>query len=316
MDWVEGLTLDKYIRKHINDKTKLRSLADNFRQLAIWLLSQPFAHGDLKPDNILVKEDGSLVLVDYDGMFVPAMEGQKARELGSPDFRNPVRTETDFDKDIDTFPIISILLSIELLVENKDYLSKYGAEDRLLFSEEDYRNVENCKIFKIASVSYKDYVSDLAELLNKLLMGIEIDYDTLKSVISGDNWKKNLYANDIIEKPSRVFYIIYTIVLFLFPFIMRSAGWHLLDISFIMLLANIGLYVILNVVDLFRPYKKYHIHVEGEGYFGCIGTIAVFVPVLLMTDIISEYMTLSSASQPSARSWANPDMAFSGVRMS
>ncbi len=290
MDWVEGLPLDKYICKIIHDKTKLSSLAENFRQLAIWLLNQPFAHGDLKPDNILVKEDSSLVLVDYDGMFVPTMQGQKARELGSPDFINPSRTEEIFDKDIDTFPITSILLSIELLIENKDYLSKYGAEDRLLFSEKDYRNVDNSKIFKIASVSYKDDVSDLTELMNKQLMGIKIDYDTLNSIILGDNWKKSLYANDVIEKPSRVFYILYTIALFLFPFIMRSAGWHILDISFIMLLANIGLYVILNVADLFRPFKKYHIHVEGEGYVGCIGTIAVFVPVLLMTDIVSEYM--------------------------
>ena len=41
-------------------------------------MNQPFAHGDLKPDNILVRDDGSLVLVDYDGMYVPAMQGQKA----------------------------------------------------------------------------------------------------------------------------------------------------------------------------------------------------------------------------------------------
>ena len=290
MDWVEGQTLDKYLRKVIDNEKSLRNLVDNFRRLAIWLLDQPFAHGDLKPDNILVKENGALVLVDYDGMYVPAMEGQKARELGSPDFRNPVRSETGFDKNIDIFPIISILLSLELLIENKDYLLRFGAEDRLLFSEEDYRNIENSKIYKIASVSYKDDVVDLAELLKKQLMCVEIDNDTLKSVICGDNWKKNLYANDIIEKPSRVFYIIYTIALFLFPFTMRSAGWHLLDISFIMLLTNIGLYVLLNIVDLFRPYKKYHINVGRDGSFGCIGTIAVFIPVLLMTDIVSEKM--------------------------
>ena len=290
MDWVEGQTLDIYIRKIINNKQALYSLVNSFRQLAIWLLDQPFAHGDLKPDNILVREDGSLVLVDYDGMYVPAMQGQSARELGSPDFRNPSRTEVDFNKDIDTFPIISILLSLELLLENKDYLLRFGAEDRLLFSNEDYRNIENSMIYRIASVSYKENVSDLAELLKKLLMGVEFDYDTLKSVICGDNGEKNLYANDIIEKPSRVFYIIYTIALFIFPFIMRSAGWHLLNISLIMLLANVGLYVLLNIVDLFRPYKKYHIQVEGEGSIGCIGIIAIFIPVLLMTDNVSEYM--------------------------
>ena len=100
MDWVEGKTLDKYLRENLDDKYALEMLAYRFSQLAQWLIPQPFAHGDLKPDNIIVCEDGTLVLVDYDGMYVPAMKGQKARELGSPDFRHPLRTENDFDEHI------------------------------------------------------------------------------------------------------------------------------------------------------------------------------------------------------------------------
>ena len=239
MDWVEGTTLDKYIRKVLDDKKALRQLADNFRKLSIWLLSQPFAHGDLKPDNILVRDDGSLVLVDYDGMFVPAMQGQKAREIGSPDFRNPSRTEDDFNKEIDNFPIVSILLSLELLVENKDYLSQYGAEDRLLFSEEDYRNIDKSMLYKRAYTSYKDDLSNLSKLLKNLLHGVETDNNTLCSAITGDSWKKIMHANDKIWKTSRVFFILYSIALFVFPFVMRSMEWGLLEISLIMLLANI-----------------------------------------------------------------------------
>lgn len=290
MDWVDGMTLDKYIRKIIDDKKALRQLTDNFRKLAIWLLNQPFAHGDLKPDNILVKDDGSLVLVDYDGMFVPAMQGQRAREIGSPDFRNPSRTENDFNKDIDSFPIVSILLSLELLVENKDYLSQYGAEDRLLFSEEDYRNIDKSMLYKRAYTSYKDDLSNLSKLLKNLLHGVETDNNTLCSAITGDSWKKIMHANDKIWKTSRVFFILYSIALFVFPFVMRSVEWGLLEISLIMLLANIVFILVLNVIDLCRPSKIYHIHPEGEGGFGCLGMIAVFIPVLLMTDVVSEGM--------------------------
>ena len=148
MDWVEGKTLDKYLRENLDDKYALEMLAYRFSQLAQWLIPQPFAHGDLKPDNILVREDGTIVLVDYDGMYVPAMKGQKARELGSPDFRHSLRTENDFDEHIDDFSLTSILLSLKAISLQPCLLGKYGASDRLLFSEKDYRNICKCGLLK------------------------------------------------------------------------------------------------------------------------------------------------------------------------
>ena len=146
MDWVEGKTLDKYLRENLDDKYALEMLAYCFSQLAQWLIPQPFAHGDLKPDNILVREDGTLVLVDYDGMYVPAMKGQKARELGSPDFRHPLRTENDFDEHIDDFPLVTILLSLKAISFRSDFLEQYGSSDRLLFSEKDYKIISKSRL--------------------------------------------------------------------------------------------------------------------------------------------------------------------------
>ena len=138
MDWIEGITLDKYIRTHLGYAYGLAMLTYRFSKLASWLLAQPFAHGELKSDNILIKEDGSLVLVDYDGMYVPAMKGQKAREIGSPDFRHPKRTEDDFNEHIDDFAIASILLSLKAISLDPQLLKLYGDVDRLLFSQKDY----------------------------------------------------------------------------------------------------------------------------------------------------------------------------------
>jgi serine/threonine protein kinase len=148
MGWVEGVTLDKYVRLNLNNLYKLALLVYQFSRLAMWLMPQPFAHGDLKPDNILVKEDGTLVLVDYDGMYVPAMKGQRARELGSPDFRHPSRTEIDFDEHIDDFSLASILLSLKAISLQPSLLEEYGAQDRLLFSVKDYRNIAQCNLLK------------------------------------------------------------------------------------------------------------------------------------------------------------------------
>ena len=163
MDWVEGKTLDKYLRENLDDKYSLEMLAYRFSQLAQWLIPQPIAHGDLKPDNILVREDGTLVLVDYDGMYVPAMKGQKARELGSPDFRHPLRTENDFDEHIDDFPLTSILLSLKAISLNPQLLEKYGAVDRLLFSENDYFQIFDCLAFK--AVQRLDYNIEIENII-------------------------------------------------------------------------------------------------------------------------------------------------------
>lgn len=167
MDWVEGVTLDVYIRDNINNQYALDILAYQFGKLAAWLLTQPFAHGDLKPDNIIIREDGTLVLVDYDGMYVPAMKGQKARELGSPDFRHPSRTEGDFDEHIDDFSLVTILLSLKTISVNPALLEEYGATDRLIFSEMDYRSLSECeKIAKLLALNNLD----INRLLGLLLL--------------------------------------------------------------------------------------------------------------------------------------------------
>ncbi|MDD7229568.1 MAG: leucine-rich repeat protein [Bacteroidales bacterium] len=148
MDWAEGVTLDKYVHQHISDKYALQLITYQFCKMAAWLMSQPFAHGDLKPDNILVTEDGALVLVDYDGMYVPAMQGQKARELGSPDYRHPLRTEDCFNEHIDDFPLALIGMSLKAIALDTSLLQNNARSDSLLFSESDFHDIGKCLMMK------------------------------------------------------------------------------------------------------------------------------------------------------------------------
>ena len=156
MDWIAGDTLDRYVQAHLSDPNALRLLTFQFSRLASWLLSQPFAHGDLKPDNILVRPDGTLALVDYDGMFVPAMKGTSARELGSPDFRHPLRTPECFNDHIDDFPLASILLSLKALSLSPSLWQTYGAADRLLFSAADYCDLASCPLLRELPTLFAD----------------------------------------------------------------------------------------------------------------------------------------------------------------
>lgn len=148
MEWVEGETLGTFLNRNINDKHELEMLSFRFNHMAAWLLTQPFSHGDLKPDNILVRNDGSLVLVDYDGMFVPSMKGQKAREVGSPDYRHPSRTDADFDEHVDDFSIAVIALSMKALSLNPNLRSIVYSPDSLLLSEKDYLNPSSSTVLR------------------------------------------------------------------------------------------------------------------------------------------------------------------------
>ena len=146
MDWVDGDTLEVYIAANYHNQSSMSMLCYRFGKMAAWLRTQSFAHGDLKSDNIIVRPDGSLALVDYDGMFVPSMKGRKSPTKGTKNFSHPLRTVDDFDETIDDFSLASIALSLKAISLNSTLLDLYGKSDRLLFSEEDYRNPSKSKV--------------------------------------------------------------------------------------------------------------------------------------------------------------------------
>ena len=146
MDWVDGETMEAYIAANYRNQSAMSILSYRFGKMAAWLCTQSFSHGDIKPDNIIVRPDGSLSLVDYDGMFVPSMKGCKSPTIGTRDFSHPLRTVGDFDETIDDFSLASIALSLKAISMKPTLLDIYGASDRLLFSENDYRNPSNSKV--------------------------------------------------------------------------------------------------------------------------------------------------------------------------
>ena len=175
MDWIDGETMETYIAENYQDNYAMAMLCYRFCKMAAWLRSQPFAHGDIKPDNIMVRPDGNLTLVDYDGMFVPAMKGQKSPTIGTKDFSHPLRTVDDFNETIDDFALASIALSLKAISLKPSLLDEYGAADRLLFSAEDYRDLSKSKV-----------LAALQELMN------DEEVNTLLSLFLLAKTKKNL----------------------------------------------------------------------------------------------------------------------------
>lgn len=179
MDWIEGSTLGQYVIENQNNHDALNRIISTFKDLGRWLLAQPFAHGDIKPDNIIVKKNGVFSLVDYDGMFVPGMEGEESREIGTPDYQHPQRTIKDFDRHIDDFSLSVILLSLKAMALMPDLISDYDGGDVLLFSKKDYMDISNCSVFrKMGSlVTDEEFQEIYSNFLSVLLAG-QLDYSS------------------------------------------------------------------------------------------------------------------------------------------
>ena len=170
MDWVDGETMEAYIATNYHNQSAMSMLCYRFGKMAAWLRTQSFAHGDVKPDNIIIRPDGSLTLVDYDGMFVPSVKGCKSPTVGTKDFCHPLRTVDDFDETIDDFSLASIALSLKAISMNPKLLDTYGASDRLLFSENDYRNPSNSKV--ISALQELMYDKDFCTLYSLFMLAL------------------------------------------------------------------------------------------------------------------------------------------------
>ena len=168
MDWIEGETMDRYIAENLYDNYAMSMLCYRFCKMAAWLRSQPFAHGDIKPDNIMVRPDGTLTLIDYDGMFVPSMKGQTSPTIGTKDFSHPLRTKDDFDETIDDFALATIALSLKAISLSPSLFDEYGSSDRLLFSADDYRDLSQSKLLTALQPLMTD--SELNTLLSLFLL--------------------------------------------------------------------------------------------------------------------------------------------------
>ena len=145
MEWVEGPTLDVYLEEAVGRRDALLHLADEWVKLVGALAEAEVAHGDLQHGNIIV-ERGQLRLVDLDGMYVPALEGFKASEVGHQHYQHPRRDVTHFSRDTDNFSSLVVYLSLISLAERPELWREHHDEN-LLFTRADFLDPEASALF-------------------------------------------------------------------------------------------------------------------------------------------------------------------------
>ena len=138
MEWVDGQLLDEYVEQHLDDPAALRRLAGRWQDM-VWALEKAsLAHGDLQHGNVLVK-NGELKLVDYDGMYVPALTGKGSHELGHQHYQHPLRGGRDFGPGMDRFSAWTIYLSlVSVAAEPALWSTTQAGDECLLLRKSDY----------------------------------------------------------------------------------------------------------------------------------------------------------------------------------
>ena len=135
-DWIEGSTLHETVAQAaaLRDRESLQILVRLFDRLALALVTDDRAHGDLKPENIIVGDDGTLCPIDFDASYLPAFAGEISPELGTAAYQHPARTAADFDERIDDYPAALISTALHALAEAPTLWDRYGSSDGLLYT--------------------------------------------------------------------------------------------------------------------------------------------------------------------------------------
>ncbi len=167
MEWVNGEPLNKYVRENLNTSAEMGRIARRWRGAVGDLLSRDIAHNDLQHGNVMVQDDSSIRLVDYDGIFLPQYQGQPSPEKGHPNFQHPQRTGADYAEYIDNFPAFVIYLSLLALADDPGLWGRFNNDDNLILKKSDYTDPANSECFRVLKNSANDTVRHLAGYLEE-----------------------------------------------------------------------------------------------------------------------------------------------------
>lgn len=148
MSWVSGENMNQYIRRNLNNPSALNVTAKSLLKSVQEMVKSNIAHGDLSGDNILVRENGEINLIDYDGMYVPAIATLGASEAGHEAFQHPKRM-TEFNGKLDYFSCLLIYVTLLALSKKPDlWQFNDGDGDKLILSGDDLNNPGRSEVLK------------------------------------------------------------------------------------------------------------------------------------------------------------------------
>ena len=166
MEWATGTTLNRFVASHLDQPAVLDRLATAWAELMSDLEAMDLAHGDLQHGNVLVEEEGDalrLRLVDYDTMYVPALQGRNSLEVGHRNYQHPDRTDADFGPSLDRFAGGVIYTALRACAVRPELWERFDTGENLLFRDADFYAPDESPLFE--ALANTEAVRSLTEAL-------------------------------------------------------------------------------------------------------------------------------------------------------
>jgi|GEM_PF-1778895 len=148
MQWVDGRPLNVEIEMNLHDPAALQRQADSFRKLVSALGILGVAHGDLQHGNLIVANN-EFRLIDYDGIYLPALAGMLPSEFGHQNYQHPQRKEAPFDGRLDRFSSIVIYTALKALSHDPGLWRRFNNDENVLFRASDFTSHGGSDLFQV-----------------------------------------------------------------------------------------------------------------------------------------------------------------------
>ena len=142
MEWIEGQQLNEYVG-YLAESTNadaLGKLASRWLKLVDELQRAQFAHGDLQHGNVIIDQQGRLRLVDFDGVWIPPLQGHPPpTEIGHENYQPRGRSaQARWGPWMDTFSAHVIYVALTALARDPGLWLPLNNGDNLLFERKDF----------------------------------------------------------------------------------------------------------------------------------------------------------------------------------
>ena len=173
MEWLNGLLINQFVSNHLSDNNVLSELQKKLVDISDDIEKHKIGHGDIQCGNIIITGTASsfqVKLIDYDGMYVPALAYKKSIEKGRSEFQHPKRTMNNFSPQMDRFSFWVMITALEALKFDQTLWREvmqggFNTLDNFLFTIQDFLNPNQSilfnRLYNLKSVSLNYYLDKL-----------------------------------------------------------------------------------------------------------------------------------------------------------